>query len=206
MVRPSRFTSQSFVDAAITLVAEGGASAATLTAIARKVGGPTGSIYHRFESRAAILATAWVAIHGDFAGRVRAALLDNSGLLAALAIPAWARQNPTRARFLLLNDPGSLFGDAPPEALRLEVERQEHDLEESFGTYIRAATGVDRDPDPETVARGRFLIFDGPIALTSPHLAAGTPVPGFVDAVIREMHAGVATQRNRGLDLPQTDR
>jgi AcrR family transcriptional regulator len=206
MVRPSRFTPQSFVDAAITLVAEGGSSAATLTAIARKVGGPTGSIYHRFESRAAILATAWVAIHGDFAGRVRAPLLDGSGLLAALAIPGWARQNPTRARFLLLNDPGSLFGNAAPEPLQLEIERQERELEDSFDAYIRGAAGQDRDPDSETVARARFLIFDGPIALTSPHLAAGTPVPGFVDAVIREMHAGVAIQRARSLDLAQTAR
>ena len=55
MARPAQFTSEAFVDAAIALVAEGGAGAATLQAIARRVGGPTGSIYHRFESRAAIL-------------------------------------------------------------------------------------------------------------------------------------------------------
>ena len=108
MARQAQFTSQAFVDAAIELVAEGGGSAATLQAIARKVGGPTGSIYHRFQSRAEIMATAWISIHGQFSRRLRSALEQGGAVAAALAIPDWARRDAVRARNL---DPAVLaFG------------------------------------------------------------------------------------------------
>jgi AcrR family transcriptional regulator len=203
MSRPAHFTAEAIVDAAIALVAEGGSGAATLQAIAREVGGPTGSIYHRFESRAAILATAWIAIHGDFARRIETALERGGALLAALAIPEWARRDPTHARFLLLNDPASLIGGAPPEALEAEIARQEQALEDAFQRHVQAAAGLPaalgpgQTLDTESLARGRFLIFDAPIGLTSPHLAAGDPVPAFVDAMIRELHEGVALTRRR---------
>jgi len=197
MARPAHFTAESIVDAAVALVAEGGASAATLQAIARKVGGPTGSIYHRFESRAAILATAWIAIHRDFAGRLKAALDRGGAALAALTIPEWARRDPMRARFLLLNDPGSLIGGVPPEALEQDIAREEQDLEDAFRAYVQAVVGPDRILDVESLARARFLIFDAPIALTSPHLATDEPIPAYVDAIIREMHQGVALGRDR---------
>src|SRR4051812_42251010 len=177
MSRPAHFTAEAFVDAAISLVADGGPGAATLQAIARKVGGPTGSIYHRFESRAAILATAWIAIHGDFAKRIETALDRGGALLAALAIPEWARRDPARARFLLLNDPSSLIGGTPPEALETEIARQEQALEDSFQSHLQAAIGPGQALDAESLARARFLIFDAPIGLTCPHLAAGEPVP-----------------------------
>ncbi|HLG90179.1 MAG TPA: TetR family transcriptional regulator [Alphaproteobacteria bacterium] len=192
MARQALFTSQAFVDAAIELVAEGGGAAATLQAIARKVGGPTGSIYHRFQSRAEIMASAWISIHGQFSRRLRAALEQGGALAAALAIPDWARRDAIRARFLLLNDPGALIGGNPPEALRGALEREEQELEAAFQDYVRSATGSDVAADLETQTRARFLIFDAPIALTSPHLAAGDPIPGFVDTMIRELHAGVA--------------
>jgi len=192
MARQALFTSQAFVDAAIELVAEGGGSAATLQAIARKVGGPTGSIYHRFQSRAEIMATAWISIHGQFGRRLRAALEQGGALAAALAIPDWARKDAIRARFLLLNDPGSLIGGSPPEALRGAIEREEQELETAFQDHVQMAAGPDSEPDDETQTRARFLIFDAPIALTSPHLAADAPIPAFVDTMIRELHAGVA--------------
>jgi AcrR family transcriptional regulator len=197
MVRPALFTSQAFVDAAIELVAEGGASAATLQAIARKVGGPTGSIYHRFQSRAEIMATAWISIHGQFGRRMRSALEQGGALQAALAIPDWARKDSMRARFLLLNDPGSLIGGSPPETLCGAIEREEQELESAFRAHVQAVLGPDTPLDDESLTRARFLIFDAPIALTSPHLAAGEPIPAFVDTMIHELHAGVALASHR---------
>jgi AcrR family transcriptional regulator len=181
MVRILRFTDDAFVEAAIFLVAEGGPSAATIAAIARRVGAPNGSVYHRFASRAAVLATAWAAIHRGFVSGVAPALRAGRGLDAALAIIAWARRDLRHARFLLLNEADSLFDDAPPESLGIEIRRQEDAL---------AAVG---DPaDPELVARCRFLVFDGPIALLRPHLLAGEGIPLWVDRVVTELYDGVA--------------
>jgi AcrR family transcriptional regulator len=189
MVRILRFTDDAFVEAAIFLVAEGGPSAATIAAIARRVGAPNGSVYHRFASRAAVLATAWAAIHRGFVSGVAPALRAGRGLDAALAIIAWARRDLRHARFLLLNEADSLFDDAPPESLGIEIRRQEDALDLAFRSYL-AAVG---DPaDPELVARCRFLVFDGPIALLRPHLLAGEGIPLWVDRVVTELYDGVA--------------
>jgi AcrR family transcriptional regulator len=193
MVRLARFTSDAFVDAALALVAEGGPQAASMAAISRRVGAPTGSLYHRFESRSAILATAWVAVHGQFVATLAPPLRDGRGLDAALALVSWARADAVRARFLLLNEPGDLFGDVPPPGdLGAEIRRQEDTLDAAFLTLVsagQAAVGLlDAPIAGEGAARARFLVFDGPIALVRPHLLAGSAIPDFVDEVVREIH------------------
>ena len=198
MVRLARFSADAFVDAAVSLVADGGPTAATVAAIARKVGAPTGSVYHRFESRAAVIAAAWIAIHASLTTRLRPMLLAGRGLDAALALPTWAREDATRARFLLLNEADTLFEDAPPDRLRQEIRQQEEALDSAFRAYLSTGKDSNAAVDPEMTARARFLIFDGPIALIRPHLLAGERVPRFVDAIIGDMHGaiGVCGTRN----------
>jgi AcrR family transcriptional regulator len=188
MVRLARFSPAAFVEAAVALVAEGGPSAASTAAIARRVGAPTGSVYHRFESRAAVLATAWIDVHDGFSARVLPRLETGRGLDAALALLAWARAERVRARFLLLNEPGALFDDAPPpDGLRAEIARRELAVDAAFAAFL----GTDPALAPEAAARWRFLVFDGPIALLRPHLLGPGPVPAFLDEVVREMHGAV---------------
>jgi AcrR family transcriptional regulator len=191
MVRILRFADDAFIDAAIGLVAEGGPSAATIAAIARRVGAPVGSVYHRFESRAAILATAWSLIHGDFVARLAPLLEAGLGLEAALAIATWAREDLRRARFLLLNETGVLLEDAPPPALLAEIGAQEAALDRAFMAGLGAFGDVQ---DPSHLASGRFIIFDGPIALLKPHLLAGATPPGWVDGLITALHRATAEE------------
>ena len=186
MVRNVRFTDEAFIEAAIALVAEGGPAVATIGAIGRRVGAPIGSIYHRFESRAAVLATAWSRIHGDFVGRLAPLLRAGRSEATALAIAAWAREDVQRARFLLLNETGVLLDDPPPAALLQEIAGQEEVLDAAF----QAALALSGDPaDSRHVARGRFTVFDGPIALLKPHLLVGMAPPDWVDELIRGLHA-----------------
>ncbi|WP_207480219.1 TetR/AcrR family transcriptional regulator [Arenibaculum pallidiluteum] len=208
MVRLARFSADAFLAAAVAIVAESGPSAATMGAIARRSGAPTGSIYHRFESRAALLATAWTGIHGAFVEAVAPSLRAGDALRAALAITGWARGDADAARFLLLNESGALFDGAPlPDPLRAEIRRQEEELDAAFQACLaaardRAAARMERQdggkpPDgirvgvDEAAARARFLVFDGPIALLRPYLLAGTEIPGHVDRMIAEMHGAV---------------
>lgn len=190
MVRTARFSSEHFIDAAIALVAEGGPGAATMQAIARRVGAPTGSIYHRFESRSAILAVAWNASYGSLV-RVLAPLLQaGRPREAALALLPWAGEDRHRARFLLLHEPVSLFEDAPPpEPLRQEMERLESEMDQAFRACIaRLGDGSIREED---LARAKFLIFDAPIAILRPHLLAESAFPAFAGQMIADLHAGV---------------
>ncbi|HYE00107.1 MAG TPA: TetR/AcrR family transcriptional regulator [Alphaproteobacteria bacterium] len=185
MVRTARFDPDDFVDAAIALVAEGGPSAATLAAIARKVGAPTGSVYHRFESRGVILAAAWLRVQGRLAAAVVPPLADGDLRGAALALVGWARRDRVGARFLLLNDDSALLDDQPPEAERAAMEAAQTRLDAAFARALPAGA------PPETLARARFLAFDGPAALLRPHLLSGDGIPDYVDRAVADLHAAL---------------
>ncbi|MBL6458326.1 TetR/AcrR family transcriptional regulator [Belnapia sp. T6] len=190
MVRTARFTEDDFIEATMALVAEGGPAAATMQAIARQVGAPTGSIYHRFESRAAVLGAAWNAAYASFVGALAPLLHSGRPREAALAILPWSRENARRARFLLLNEPVTLFEDTPPPApLRQALER----LEDEFDAAFRACVGACGEGDlrEEALARAKFLIFDAPIAILRPHLMKGGTLPPFAERMIAELHAGM---------------
>ncbi|WBV43901.1 TetR/AcrR family transcriptional regulator [Pseudoroseomonas cervicalis] len=192
MVRTARYSAALFVDAAMTLVAEHGPAAASLQAIARKVGAPTGSIYHRFESRSAILGTAWNQAYGGFVARLAPLLRQGRMREAALAILPWAAEDPRRARFLLLHEPVDLFEDTPPPApLRETLERLEAELDGAFRQGLVLHRGG-AAPAAEDLARARFLVFDGPIALLRPALLEGGSLPPHLGAMIHELHAGLA--------------
>lgn len=193
MVRTARFTAQAFIDAAIELVADGGAATASPAAIAQKVGAPTGSLYHRFESRAALLAAAWGQVHGAFVACVAPPLHGGKGLEAALALLAFARTDAVQARFLFLTEVGALFGDtAPPDAARRLIEQQERALDEAFQAYL--AMQPANAPAAERTALARFLVFDGPLALVKPHLQARAPIPSFVERAILALHASLMVE------------
>ncbi|MBU8539102.1 TetR/AcrR family transcriptional regulator [Falsiroseomonas tokyonensis] len=190
MVRTARFTAEHFIDAAIALVAEGGPQAATMQAVARRVGAPTGSIYHRFASRSAILAAAWNASYGALSRVLVPLLQAGRAREAALALLPWAAEDRHRAAFLLLHEPVALFEDAPPpETLRQEMERLEAAMDEAFRACVaRLCQGAAGEAE---LARARFLIFDAPIAILRPHLLAEGGIPAFAGQMIAELHAGL---------------
>jgi AcrR family transcriptional regulator len=200
MVRLARFTADSFVEAAVALVAEGGPSAATIAAIARRAGAPTGSVYHRFESRAAVIATAWTSVYGEFLGRVAPPLEAGDPAAAALAMLDWARAKPQAARFLLLNEIEDLLDGPPPAPLQRIIAAQQEALEAAFRRALPAPSAADE----EAVARLRFLVFDGPLAVLRPHLVAGKPIPAYADAMVLELHnnvgAGMASDLRRPME------
>ncbi len=190
MVRTARFCENDFIDATMALVADGGPTAATMQAIARRVGAPTGSIYHRFESRAAVLGAAWNAAYAAFVAALAPLLHQGLAREASLALLDWCRADERRARFLLLNEPTALFEDTPPPApLRAELAR----LEDALDAAFRACVAGSRDgaAGEEALARARFLVFDGPIALLRPYLMRGAGLPPFAARMIAELHAGM---------------
>jgi AcrR family transcriptional regulator len=197
MVRTARFSRNDFIDATMALVAEGGPAAATMQAIARRVGAPTGSIYHRFDSRSAVLGAAWNTAYASFVGAVAPLLRRGRPREAALAILRWSQEDGHRARFLLLNEPATLFEDIPPPPpLREELEKLEYELDAAFQDCVAAGGG--RTDDDEALARAKFLIFDAPVAILRPYLAKGSPVPPFAERMIDELHAGMPIAATHG--------
>jgi AcrR family transcriptional regulator len=189
MVRGSKFDPAEFVDAALLLLSEGGPSAVTMSAIARRSGAPTGSIYHRFPSRSAVVAAAWLRALTDFAGAIEAALEPGA---AATALVAWSRSHPREARALFLNAPADLFDTAPPETLSASIRAQEARIEAAFESRLDAAPGPRR---AEAFARLRFAIIDGPVALIRPYLQTGEVIPAFVDGMAMSLGRVIVTRQ-----------
>ena len=81
MARPRLHDPDSILDATLTVVLDRGAPEATIQAIAAESGAPTGSIYHAFGSREALLARMWV----------RAARRSQERFLEAAQAPAEPR-------------------------------------------------------------------------------------------------------------------
>jgi AcrR family transcriptional regulator len=183
MVRGSKFEPAEFVDAALSLLSEGGPGAVTMAAIAHRSRAPTGSIYHRFPSRSAVVAAAWLEALTGFAAVIESALQAAASLDGAFLV-AWSRTHPREARALFLNEPASLFDTAPPDDLAAAIRAQEARIERAFEARLREAPGRS-----EAFARLRFALVDGPIALIRPYLMSGEPIPAFLDALAAEVGA-----------------
>lgn len=65
-VRPPRFDAPALLDAALKLAATGGPAAVTMAAVAKSAGAPSGSVYHRFPDRPALLSALWLRTLGGF--------------------------------------------------------------------------------------------------------------------------------------------
>src|SRR5215831_15581337 len=131
MPRPSRFSVAQILDATAAIVAGRGPGAATISAIGNVLKAPSGSIYHRFASRDALLGRLWLSKAAFFQYRFAAALADpdaaKAGLAAALSMPRAVRDDFAGARIMLLHRRDDfLDGDWPPdmaaEAIRLKQQ------------------------------------------------------------------------------------
>ncbi|MFE2911782.1 TetR family transcriptional regulator [Kitasatospora indigofera] len=174
MARPPRYDETQFLDAAVRLAAAAGPAAVTMTAVAKEVGAPSGSVYHRFPQRPALLAELWLRTVERFQAGWLAALAAPGDPVAAAAaaarhVVAWSRLNPQEAAVLLYGPDDYGRADWPAGA----AERA------ARGTaQVRAAlaglTGRLGGVEPEAVT---LALVDLPLAVVRRHLRAGGPLP-----------------------------
>src|SRR6478736_1547123 len=106
MPRPARYTVDVLLDAAADLLAADGPAAVTMSAVARSTGAPSGSVYHRFPTRAALCGELWVRTEERFQDGLIDALVAEDDpqqrcVSGALSIVAWCRAHPVEAEVLL---------------------------------------------------------------------------------------------------------
>ncbi len=182
MGRLPKFDRASISTAALELVSEGGPRAATISAIARRLGAPTGSIYHRFKSRDLLLAQLWMDVVEDFQSGFVAALGDGAkledALRAAAFIARWIRDHPHGARILLLHRREDFVQGAWPEALVRRAEALEPQLRTALRDHCRRRWGK---TDPGTLQRLRFALLDVPYGALKPYVQSGRAPPGALD-------------------------
>jgi AcrR family transcriptional regulator len=200
MPRPSRFTTDDVLDAALAAVARSGPDVA-MAEVAVQLSGPVGSIYHRFESRNDLLVRLWLRSVRRFqAGLFRIVDRDSRAgrpvdtTLVALArqVPAYCRHHPDEAMALTLFRQQRLIEECP-ETLRPEIESLNDRVDALARTLTRARYG--------SATRRRLGLVElatrvTPYGLVRPYL--GRPVPRVLDDA-----AGAAARAILALGDPQ---
>lgn len=178
MPRPARYTVDVLLDAAADLLASDGPAAVTMSAVARSTGAPSGSVYHRFPTRAALCGELWVRTEE----RLQDALLGALGgdddpahrcVAGALCVLAWCRAHPVEAQ-VLLTGPGQLGFGEWPENLVGRRKRLQRRLKKALGDV------------PGDAARISAAVIDVPYAIVRRHLGARQAIPAGADAIVTD--------------------
>jgi AcrR family transcriptional regulator len=191
MVRIAKFTEDSIIDAAIDVAAHCGVAAVSIAAIAGKVGAPTGSVYHRFESRGAILARAWLRVKADFRREVACHWSAGNTWAAVAGFLQWCRDKPVYAKFLLQAEDCPVFGEPLSAQLHAELEAEQDALDLCFRQCLAHAQQGGMEGGAEMEAVLRFTLFASPIAMIKPYLQQDLCIPTRIDAVLRASHDAV---------------
>ncbi len=178
MPRPARFTVDVLLDSAAHLLAADGPAAVTMSAVARSSGAPSGSVYHRFPTRAALCGELWVRTEERFQEGVLVALSGDDDaqrrcVAGALSVVAWCREHPVEAQVLLAG-PDELGQGEWPEPVATRRKRLQRRLKKAF---------ADVPADP---ARVSAALIDVPYAIVRRHLRARQAIPAGADAIVTD--------------------
>ena len=175
------FDDSDFLAAALALAAEHGPSAVTVAAISTRLRAPTGSFYHRFESRDALLARLWFHTVLAFQQGIEAALDAGDGLRAALHTPAWVREHLDEACLLMLYHREDFVHGEWPQALLEGLAEQRLRGEARLKKIARETFGR---AGPDEIRRTQFILSEVPLAVVRQYLMRREKPPKIVDDLI----------------------
>jgi AcrR family transcriptional regulator len=178
MPRPALFTVDELLDAAAALLAADGPSAVTMSAVARAAHAPSGSMYHRFSTRAALCGELWLRTEERFHAGVSAALSASEEpqtrcVAAARFTVQWCRDRPVEAQVLLTGADALDAADWPDEL----TSRRKRLLR----ALRRTLAGMPADPD-----RVNAAVIDIPYAVVRRHLVTRQAIPASADAIVEQ--------------------
>lgn len=188
MGRPAKFDLDQLLDAAIEIAARSGPAAVTMRAVAAAVGAPSGSVYHRFAGRPALLAAMWLHALDRFQGGYLAKFGEPDPLCAAAAaarhVIEWSADHPSYARVLARGAADFGIADWPAaqgEELA-ERNRRTADTIDTLAARLGATAPIDRD-------RVRAAVVDLPYALLRRHLPPAEDGAGELPRYLGELAA-----------------
>jgi AcrR family transcriptional regulator len=197
MPRAPQFDQAQILDAAERLIARHGPSGATIGAIAQAVGAPTGSIYHRFDSRDVLLAEVWLraatAFQTAFFERLVGSAPREAGLAAALYMAQRVRERPREARLLLLYRREDFVDRGWPATMRHRAEQLGRQVETELRAFSSRLCGRQ---DARTVRSIAYALVEAPVAAVRRHVATEESPPPYIDGLIRVTYEAVIRQLN----------
>ncbi|RPK32867.1 MULTISPECIES: TetR/AcrR family transcriptional regulator [Streptomyces] len=191
MARPPRFDTDQLLDAAVALAAAGGPAAVTMSAVAQAVGAPSGSVYHRFAGRPALLAEVWLRTVERFQ-RGYLAVLDGepdphrAARAGSRYVVAWSRENPREAALLLYG--AADFGRADWSGEH--TARADSGNGRVFATVSGLARALGAT-DEQARDRVTVALVDLPLSVVRRHLRAGAALPPHAESLAEECTAAL---------------
>ncbi|MET9508179.1 TetR/AcrR family transcriptional regulator [Streptomyces flavidovirens] len=190
MARPPRYDSALLLDAAVILAARGGPAAVTMAAVAQAAGAPSGSVYHRFPSRTALLAEVWLRTVERFQEGYLAVLTASgddprqAAVAASRQVVAWSRENQEEAA-LLLHGPEAFNRSQWP---REQLARADEGNRRVFGAIsaLGSALGVTGGVEAERLS---LALVDLPLALVRRHVRVGESLPAHAEQLAADSTA-----------------
>ncbi|MGS2807888.1 TetR/AcrR family transcriptional regulator [Nocardia sp. MW-W600-9] len=194
MGRPATYSVDALVAAAAELFAAGGARALTMSAVARALGAPSGSVYHRFPDRPALLAAVWLHTVRDFqAGYLRTIGGEPTSAAAIRAgewIVDWCRERPASAA--VLHAGVQAFA---PDLWSAESRRELESLHDTQAGEIKRLVGRVSTDAGLPAEQAQFAMFDLPLAVVRRHLITGDVPPPEATALVRALTTAIFDAR-----------
>ncbi|MCX5587287.1 TetR family transcriptional regulator [Streptomyces erythrochromogenes] len=195
MARPPRFDTDQILDAAVRLAASAGPGGVTMSAVAQAIGAPSGSMYHRFTGRPALLAEVWLRTverfqEGYLAGLHGQADPHAAARTAARHVVAWSRAQPEEAALLLYG--AAEFGRA--DWSEEHTRRADSGNERVYAAIggLAASLGF---ADAQGLDRIVLALIDLPLSVVRRHLRAGEALPPHAEDLAEECAAALLAAR-----------
>jgi AcrR family transcriptional regulator len=183
MARPTLHSTDAILDSARELLLEHGAASATIEAIADASGAPTGSIYHRFGSRDAMLAGLWIRAvrrsQEDFLAACAAEDPREAALGAARSIVEFCRSHPADAQLLVSFRREDLMQATNDDELKAELEDLNRPVEKAIVLLTRRLFG---SAHRRNLDRTLLATFDLPYGAARRYLIMAVALPRHLEA------------------------
>jgi AcrR family transcriptional regulator len=170
------------LDAAARLLTADSSDAITIASVIREAGVSSGSVYHRFPNRAALLAAVWNRAVQRFHDELYP-LFDDEPVAAAATLGrrtvSWCRANPADARVLLAGLP-SFEPAAWPSESRAWREADQARWERHLRTLL---TGLKTGTGLRT-AELLLIVVDLPYAAVRRYLSTNREIPAPLDDIV----------------------
>lgn len=195
MGRSAKFTEDGILDAAASLLTGGGPSALSVAGVARRLSAPSGSLYHRFESRDHLAAALWMRTVERFDAEAVAILRDPAdpvdvAVAAARGVVEWSTAHPLDASVLTMFRREDLLG---PD-VGADLDRRARALgrrQRAAIDHLASRLGEQRD----LVA---FAVAGIPLAAVRPYVGDQRTIPAWVaDRVESAVRGALAVPRRR---------
>ncbi len=132
MARPVKYSDSRILDATARVVADAGLDGASVAQVAKSLGAPSGSVYHRFPSRKHLLGALWVRTLKSFHDALQEATAEPTAEdLAHRCVTSlfdWINNDPIGSTLLLKFRTEDLIDNDWPTEVRVEVAEESQRL------------------------------------------------------------------------------